>query len=352
MADETLPAEQPSMLPALNVDGLPDAPRYAAESVTEVLPPVAYQGIGSLANTLTVEQEAVLDEALPDEEVDIRPDGLVYASHNYYRRKLNKVFGRFGWTLIPGSPLKPRADKSDAKQSEWYQRWVLFVTGVYVAEAIASRTLYEDNRQMSLDDVAEAIKSDALKRCCKDLGIAWECWDKRWAETWKRKHAVKVACRVWSRGQQMTRELWRRKDADPLEGELSSESKKAVGAAAEKAAKTPPQQPLPSEASAAAQPEPESAPRPAPAGAARGATINQGQVKLVLARGRAAGLISGNDPALLMDVLGRAGLALVEQEGKSAIDNCIATIGQIGMRELAAILKQIDAAKDKGEERI
>ena len=200
---------------AIRTDTLPDR-SLAAERITDVLPPTAYERIGQMA--LTEQQEAVLNEPLPDDEADIRPDdGAVYASHDFYRRQLNRAFGRCGWTLVPGSPLTQRPNTN-----EWYQRWTLFIGGVYVAEAIASRDYQPDNARMDLSDVAEAIKSDALRRCCKDLGIAIECWNKRWTQRWRHEHAIKVVARVWSKGQQSNKNLWRRKDSDPFPNELTS----------------------------------------------------------------------------------------------------------------------------------
>ena len=85
----------------------------------------------------------------------------------------------------------------------------------------------------------------------------------------------------------------------------------------------------------------------------RGTPINQGQVNLVLKRARLAGVLTGDDPSQLLEVLGRAGLPLIEAPGKSASDNAIATIRQIVMPELNKILAAIDAAKStEGNERI
>lgn len=38
----------------------------------------------------------------------------------------------------------------------------------------------------------EACKSNALMRCCKDLGIASELWDPRFIRTFKEKYCVEV----------------------------------------------------------------------------------------------------------------------------------------------------------------
>lgn len=39
----------------------------------------------------------------PAEEVEIKPDGIVYLPEIKYRRILNKAFGPGGWGLVPRS---------------------------------------------------------------------------------------------------------------------------------------------------------------------------------------------------------------------------------------------------------
>lgn len=214
VSTDTQPTQSPNGAAlAINESALP-ARSLAAEKVTDVLPPAAYERIGQFV--LSTEAEGVLNEPLPDDEVDIRPDdGMIYASHEYYRRQLNRAFGRMGWTLVPGSPLTQRPGTN-----EWYQRWVLFVNGVYAAEAFESYDYQPNNARMDLSDVAEAIKSGALKRCCKDLGLATECWNKRFQQRWRNEHAIQVVAKVFRRGQEMNAKVWRRKDSDPLPGEI------------------------------------------------------------------------------------------------------------------------------------
>jgi hypothetical protein len=69
------------------------------------------------------------------------------------------------------------------------------------------------------------VKSNALTRCCKDLGIGSECWDRSWCEDWRDKHAVHVYVAEKSRdrdsrGSMVTKDYWRRTSAHPFHGEL------------------------------------------------------------------------------------------------------------------------------------
>jgi len=45
---------------------------------------------------------------------------------------------------------------------------------------------------MTYATALEAAKSNALMRCCKDLGIASELWDPSFVAQWRQKYCVKV----------------------------------------------------------------------------------------------------------------------------------------------------------------
>lgn len=160
-----------------------------------------YAGVATVA--LSQGQADSLSEQLPDEAHDILPTGEVYVSQVHYRRLLNKVFGPGGWALVPRGPW--------SKQGNTITREYALVGpgGRFISEAIGEADYQPDNARMSYASACEAAKSNALTRCCKDLGIASECWDKRFCEQWIAKHAVKV----WR--QSSTKPQWRRKDAPP-----------------------------------------------------------------------------------------------------------------------------------------
>jgi hypothetical protein len=44
---------------------------------------------------------------------------------------------------------------------------------------------------MSYASALEGARTDCLSRCCKDLGMASELWDKAWRDGWTAKYAVK-----------------------------------------------------------------------------------------------------------------------------------------------------------------
>lgn len=56
----------------------------------------------------------------------------------------------------------------------------------------------------------EGVKSNALMRCCKDIGIASELWDPVFIRRWKAENS----CEVWATDikTKQRKRVWRRKD--------------------------------------------------------------------------------------------------------------------------------------------
>jgi hypothetical protein len=64
----------------------------------------------------------------------------------------------------------------------------------------------------TIPTAGEGCKSNALMRCCKDLGIASELWDPRYIREFKKTHAHEV----WVEHvvNKKRRQVWKLKDAD------------------------------------------------------------------------------------------------------------------------------------------
>ena len=54
----------------------------------------------------------------------------------------------------------------------------LYCSGRFVAQAMGEHTFYSKSN-LAYGKACESAKSNALMRCCKDLGIASELWDPR-----------------------------------------------------------------------------------------------------------------------------------------------------------------------------
>lgn len=205
--------------------------------------------LGASSKPCSPKQIEILMEAVDPQTIEIRPDGIIYMPQTFYRRRLNRAFGPGGWAVVPKGELSMKANFL-------YRPYALFCAGRFISEAIGSQEYFESNSTMNFADAAEGVKSNAIERCCKDLGIASELWDKGWIESWISSYAIQVTAYV--KGQ--SRKLWRRKDRNPLPGEQQAKAPQAT--------QQPQQAPIQTEATTEDLPwdipEPVSTPEPPP----------------------------------------------------------------------------------------
>ena len=89
----------------------------------------------------------------------------------------------------------------------------MYANGQFIAYAVGGAEYRETNQRMNWSDVLETVKSNALMRLCKDLGIASECWNKRFSESFKVSHCFKVFRQGANKPQ------WRLIDSEPFYNE-------------------------------------------------------------------------------------------------------------------------------------
>ncbi len=168
-----------------------------------------YGGISVLA--VTEKQEQILVEPVKISEIEIKPTGEIYMCHIQYRRRLNKAFGIGQWALKPvGGFVKTQKSNFGKTQQTVCREYALYISGKFAASAIGEATYIEENMQMTWSDACEATKSNAIMRCCKDIGIGLEMWDKKFTEQFKKEHCV---C-VFRKGSPKTH--WRLKESEPF----------------------------------------------------------------------------------------------------------------------------------------
>lgn len=160
------------------------------------------------AGTLVVtpEQKAILLQKIPDEDFDVKPTGEVFVSQVRYRRILNDAFGPGAWGMRPAAP--PMKEEQPTRHVA--QELALYVYGQFVAQAWGEQDFEMGTNVLTFATALEGCKSTALVRCCKDLGIASEAWDRHFTEKWLEKYCVQV----WVDGKKPPQ--WRRKDAKPF----------------------------------------------------------------------------------------------------------------------------------------
>ncbi|PWN25188.1 mitochondrial genome maintenance MGM101, partial [Jaminaea rosea] len=147
----------------------------------------------------------VLGEELNQEDIEIKPDGLIYLPEIKYRRILTRAFGPGGWAMAPRG-------ETNVGQKIVSREWVLVCLGRFVSTARGEQEYFDPN---GVATATEGAKSNALMRCCKDLGIASELWDPRFIRTFRAKHCVEVWVEDAKTGRK--RKLWRRKDQPAFE---------------------------------------------------------------------------------------------------------------------------------------
>jgi len=182
------------------------------------LDPATYVGMSEVP--FTEEQAAVLIRPLAEADVDIRPDGQVYMGHAKLRQRLNEAFRPGGWAIRQLSTVitSVATEAQGERKTEFVMsaQFGLYVGGRFVSAARGEQK-YQDNGEMTYGDAAEGMKSNALSRCCKDLGIALDLWDRNYADRWRTEHAVQV----WgqTRNQNWSKPKWRGVNALPFFGE-------------------------------------------------------------------------------------------------------------------------------------
>src|SRR5687767_11193643 len=168
--------------------------------------------VGIAAAPFSPEAAGVLLGPVTEDDVEIRPDGLIYLPEIKYRRILNRAFGPGAWSLLPMEITVSVQDNM------LFYKGALFVLGRFVSEAIGEQQYYPDNDRMSYATAAESAKSNCLMRCCKDLGIASELWDPAFVRQWVSQNAIDVWCvNVGSRDRGKKKKLWRKVNAPAID---------------------------------------------------------------------------------------------------------------------------------------
>ncbi|CAG8440009.1 7031_t:CDS:2 [Funneliformis mosseae] len=136
------------------------------------------------------------------DDVECKPDGMLYLPEIKYRRILNKAFGPGGWGLAP------RGDHSVSPKTI-SREFALICHGRLVSVARGEQEYFDPS---GLATAAEGTKSNALMRCCKDLGIASELWDPTFIRDFKKKYCEEFFCEHVN--SKKKRKIWVKKGSD------------------------------------------------------------------------------------------------------------------------------------------
>jgi len=134
------------------------------------------------------------------DDIEIKPDGIVYLPEIKYRRILNKAFGPGGWGLAPRG-------ETIVTGKVVTREYGLVCGGRLVSIARGEQTYFDPD---GIPTATEGCKSNALMRCCKDLGIASELWDPRFIRKFMGERAKEMV--VEHMVTKKRKKHWMRKD--------------------------------------------------------------------------------------------------------------------------------------------
>ncbi|SCU78889.1 LADA_0A08372g1_1 [Lachancea dasiensis] len=185
---------------ALESNASHSSPSTIVPQSSEVNWAVSFQGLGSRPFDDVVQSE--LSKPISPEDIEVKPDGLIYLPEIKYRRILNRAFGAGGWGLVPRSETIV-TDKLVTRE------YALVCHGQLVSLARGEQDYFADS---GIPTATEGCKSNALMRCCKDLGIGSELWDPVFIKSFKKQHCVdKFVEHVTTKKK---RKIWLRKDRE------------------------------------------------------------------------------------------------------------------------------------------
>ncbi|KAF9110552.1 hypothetical protein BGX27_006188 [Mortierella sp. AM989] len=156
----------------------------------------------------------ILMKPLDADDIEVKPDGLLYLPEIKYRRILNKAFGPGGWGLAPRS-------EHSVSPKTISREYALICRGRFVSTARGEQDYFDSS---ALATASEGCKSNALMRCCKDLGIASELWDPSFVRKFKKQYCEELfAEHVITKRK---KKLWKRKDQADFEYPYNKQKRK------------------------------------------------------------------------------------------------------------------------------
>ncbi|KAI4604039.1 hypothetical protein KJ359_000166 [Pestalotiopsis sp. 9143b] len=187
-------------VPQVSGEPLPDVPPAARNDPTGS--PIdwssSFHGLGTADFGPDVAQ--MLQAPLEADDIEVKPDGILYLPEIKYRRVLNAAFGPGGWGLAPRGDLH-------VQDRLVYRDYALIAHGRFIGQARGEQQYFNED---GISTASEGCKSNALMRCCKDLGIASELWDPRFIRKFMKSHAQQVW--VEHVTTKKKKQIWLRKD--------------------------------------------------------------------------------------------------------------------------------------------
>ncbi|EJS43106.1 mgm101p [Saccharomyces arboricola H-6] len=158
----------------------------------------SWYGLGMKPFEAKVQKELI--EPLNPKDIEVKPDGLIYLPEIKYRRILNRAFGAGGWGLVPRS-------QTIVTSKLVTREYGLICHGQLISVARGEQDYFNES---GIPTATEGCKSNALMRCCKDLGVGSELWDPVFIKKFKVEHCTeKFVEHVTTKRK---KKIWLRKD--------------------------------------------------------------------------------------------------------------------------------------------
>lgn len=142
---------------------------------------------------------------VPDEMVEVKPNGQIYIPNRHAATIFDEVFGIGGWSLLPLKSVTERKAMRKGQQNEYeiityYQTWRAYALGQYIRDVSGAGTYFSNNPEQNFSDAQEAAESYAINRLAKRLGIGGNVRDPIFAAQWIEKYAFEdPADKKWKR---------------------------------------------------------------------------------------------------------------------------------------------------------
>lgn len=125
----------------------------------------------------TAEQQAILWQEIDPDWVEVKYPNVPYLPGAWYRKVFDEAFGLGAWSLIEaGSPHKA-ADG-------YYQGFVFKIGKVPIKKVAGWMATPGGNSQLSPGIALEGMRTNAIMRTAKDLGVARNLWLPAWCRRW------------------------------------------------------------------------------------------------------------------------------------------------------------------------
>jgi len=130
---------------------------------------------------LTEHEKKILFSPVDEDDVEIRPDGLIYLPWMEYAKRLRDAFG-LQWSLV-------EAESPRVHEGLILWKFYLIIRGCYAGTAIGEQQYNPKNKTTSWGDACEGAKSNALMRLCKGIGVSLELWQPQFIRSWLAEYA-------------------------------------------------------------------------------------------------------------------------------------------------------------------